>query len=102
MWELGNSLSEKSSVPTNSNNFSWTCVDFLQYDKFCLARSVSRALLEVIGGLGGCVVVEGAGGRDLQFGIADLLAALLETRANVLDALGELGQRRQDVVLGNL
>ena len=47
-------------------------------------------------------MVEGAGGRDLQFGVADLLAALLETRADVLDALGELGQRRQDVVLGNL
>ena len=78
----------------------------LKYDKLGLARSVSRALLEVVGGLGGGgggVVFEGSGGRDLHFCVAaDLLAALLETRSDVLEALGELGQRRQDVVLGNL
>ena len=77
----------------------------LKYDKLGLARSVSRALLEVVGGLGGGVgvVFEGACDRDLHFCVAaDLFAALLETRSDVLDALGELGQRRQDVVLGNL
>ena len=47
-------------------------------------------------------MVEDAGRRDLHFGVADLLTTLFETRADVLDALGELGQRRQDVVLGNL
>ena len=61
----------------------------LQYDKLGLARSVSRALLEVVGGLGSSVVVEGSVGRDLQFCVAaDLLAALLETRSDALDALG--------------
>ena len=78
-------------------------LNFLQYDKLGLARSVSRALFQIIGGgIGLVVAVEGACGSDLDVSSANLLAALLETRADVLDALGELGQRRQDVVLGNL
>ena len=63
----------------------------LQYDELGLAGGVPGALPEVVGGgnLGGRgrrISVEGAGGRDLQLGVAaNLFSALLETGADVLD-----------------
>lgn len=76
---------------------------FLKNNKFGLTRRIPRALFEVTGIRGGVRMrVEGARGRNFHVGVADLLPSLLETRANVLDALGELGQRRQHVVLRNL
>ena len=61
----------------------------LQYDELGLAGGVPGALPEVVGGgnLGGRgrrISVEGAGGRDLQLGVANLFSALFETGANVL------------------